>query len=266
VTRLVTKDMRDVLYLHLQQAAARNGPHSLDVLVPQPNGLPLWLRLESVAEHEEHNVVTQYRMVMFDITARKQAEAAQQQLVQQLLEVQENERRHLARELHDEVMQTLTALQMNLDLLSNEQSSIPSPLRTSMALVDDLMDQVRTLSLELRPAALDELGLGPALEWYCRRQVPKLGLQAHYACDSALPRPHSTVEITFFRIVQEAVTNVAKHAGTAEVWINLHLEANTLHLTIRDQGVGFDLQNYRQRVAQGAGVGLQGMTERVQLI
>ncbi len=266
LTRLVATDARDALYLHLQHVASEADPQSFDICIPQASEPPLWLRLETVAERGARGVVTQYRMVMSDITARKQAEATQQQLMQQLLEVQENERRHLARELHDEAMQSLTALQMNLDLLGDEHPTLLSPLTRSMGLVDDLVEQIRTLSLELRPLILDELGLGPALEWYCQRQVPKLGLQAHYTCDPALPRPNATVETTYFRIVQEAVTNVAKHARTSEIWINLHRKAATLYLTIRDQGVGFDLQNYRRRAAQGGGVGLRGMMERMQVI
>jgi signal transduction histidine kinase len=205
--------------------------------------------------------MTQCRMVVLDITARKQAEAAQQ-----LLEVQETERRHLARELHDEVMQTLTALQMNLDLLADQQPSISSNLSTSMALVDDLVEQVRTLSLELRPIVLDELGLALALEWYCQRQVPKLGLQAHYTRDPALPRPSSAVETACFRVVQEAITNVVRHAQVQEVWVDLHCKDGILHLTIRDQGVGFDVRAIHQRVAKSVGVGLGGMAERLQLI
>lgn len=261
LTRFLAAETRDTLYLHLRRVAAESGLCSCDIVVPQANGSHLWLRLESVAERSALGLMTQCRMVMLDLTARKKAAAAQQ-----LLEVQEAERRHLARELHDEVMQTLTALQMNLDLLADQQSTISSNLSTSMALVDDLVEQVRTVSLELRPIVLDELGLAPALEWYCRRQVPKLGLQAHYTCDTALPRSSSAVETACFRVVQEAITNVAKHARVSEVWVDLHCEDGLLHFTIRDQGVGFDVRTNRQHAAQGAGVGLRGMEERLQLI
>lgn len=261
LTRLLAKESHDTLYLHLRRVAAETGSCSCDVIVPHAADSPHWLRLESIAERNALGFVTQCRMVLLDITARKKAAAAQQ-----LLEVQEAERRHLARELHDEVMQTLTALQMNLDLVASEQPMISGTLNISMALVDDLMEQVRTLSLELRPLVLDELGLARALEWYCRRQVPKLGLQAHYTYDPALPRSSLTVETACFRVVQEAITNVAKHAHVSEVWIDLHREGDTLHLTIRDQGVGFDVETYHQHKTQGAGVGLPGMEERLQLI
>jgi signal transduction histidine kinase len=194
------------------------------------------------------------------------AQAAQHAVTRQLLSVQETERRHLARELHDEVMQTLTALQINLDLLAQGRPSAPITLRASTALVDDLMDQVRTLALDLRPTVLDELGLAAALEWYCQRQAPRLGLEAHYVGAPDLARPHSVIETTCFRVVQEAVTNVARHAHTGAVWIDLHARDDTLYLTIRDQGTGFDVEAVRRRAGQHVGIGLHGMEERLHLI
>ncbi|MGE0681953.1 MAG: ATP-binding protein [Candidatus Binatia bacterium] len=264
--RFLKMEARDTFACYLSQLKAASNICTCDVAVSQADGSRLWLQLESVAVRDERGVTTQYRTVLSNITARKEAEQLQRQLSRQLLAVQEHERRHLARELHDEVMQTLTALQMNLDLLANDSLAIPDPLLTSMALVDDLVDQVRTLSLELRPTILDELGLAAALEWYCRQQIPRLGLQVHYTCAFVLPRPSPAVETACFRVVQEAVTNVAKHAHTDTVWIDLQNENDNLHLVIRDQGIGFDVRTSRLCAAQTVGVGLQGMDERVRLI
>jgi signal transduction histidine kinase len=160
----------------------------------------------------------------------------------------------------------LTALQMNLDLLAHDQPTLPEGLKSSMALVDDLVDQVRTLSLELRPTVLDELGLAAALEWYCQQQIPRLGLQVYYTGEPVLPRPSPAVETACFRVVQEAVTNVARHAQTQKVWIILRQEGGELHLTVRDEGVGFNVETSRKGSMTGVGLGLQGMDERVQLI
>ena len=214
----------------------------------------------------EHGEVIRGIGALTDITARKEAEAAQRRLTQQLLSVQETERRHLARELHDEVMQTLTALQLNLDGLEPELSVAHATWHASTALVDDLVDQVRTLSLDLRPTVLDELGLAAALEWYCHRQVPRLGLVAHYTCTPNLVRPQPEIETTCFRVVQEAVTNVAKHAATDTVWIELQHDDDTLSLTVRDQGIGFAVAKAQQRVGYEVGIGLHGMAERLHLI
>jgi signal transduction histidine kinase len=198
--------------------------------------------------------------------ALMEAEASQHALTRQLLTMQEAERRHLARELHDEVMQTLTALQINLDLFGQDQAVAPDTLSASTALVDDLVDQVRTLALDLRPTVLDELGLAAALEWYCQRQVPRLGLKAFYVGDPNLSRPHPAIETTCFRVVQEAVTNVARHARTDAVWVDLRGGDEMLHLTIRDRGAGFDVQATRPRAGQDVGVGLHGMEERLRLV
>jgi signal transduction histidine kinase len=198
--------------------------------------------------------------------ALRESEAAQHAVTRQLLTVQETERRHLARELHDEVMQTLTALQINLDLLAQGQPAASDTLKASMALVDDLVDQVRTLSLDLRPTVLDELGLAAALKWYCQRQVPRLGLEAYYVGDPNLSRPHPAIETTCFRVVQEAVTNVARHADTDVVWVDLRRGDEALHLVVRDQGVGFDVETTRRRAGRDVGIGLRGMEERLRLI
>jgi PAS domain S-box-containing protein len=266
LSRILEKETHDTFTRHLSEVKAADDVCKCDVAIRQANGSPLWLQLESIAVRNERGIVTQYRTILSNITARKEAEQLQRQLARQLLAVQEHERRHLARELHDEVMQTLTALQMNLDLLAHDKLTLPESLKFSMALVDDLVDQIRTLSLELRPTILDELGLAAALEWYCRQQIPRLGLQAHYTHASALPRPSPAVETACFRVVQEAVTNVARHAHTDTVWIDLQSENDNLHLVIRDQGMGFDVRASRLCAAQNVGVGLQGMDERVRLI
>jgi signal transduction histidine kinase len=135
-----------------------------------------------------------------------------------------------------------------------------------MALVEDLVDQVRTLSLQLRPTVLDELGLAATVEWYCQRQVPRLGLVAHYTCAPALPRPHPVIETACFRAAQEAVTNVARHARTNVVWIELRTEDDMLHLAVRDQGVGFDVEAALRRAGRDTGIGLHGMVERLRLV
>ncbi|NOT54391.1 MAG: PAS domain S-box protein [Deltaproteobacteria bacterium] len=266
LSRFLEMDARDTLYLHLRRGMVKKGVRRCDLAVRDTTGTPRWLQMESTVVRDASGITTQYHAAISDITARKEAEQVQRQLTHQLLAVQEHERRHLARELHDEVMQTLTALQMNLDRVAHDAPMVPEPLRTSMALVDDLVDQIRTLSLELRPTMLDELGLSAALEWYCRQQVPRLGLRAHYTHAFAPPRPSSVVETACFRVVQEAITNVAKHAHTDEVWVDLQREDTTLHLIVRDHGKGFAVEATCQRAGQQVGIGLRGMEERMRLV
>jgi signal transduction histidine kinase len=188
-----------------------------------------------------------------------------ERLSRQLLEVQENERRHLARELHDEVMQTLTALKLNLGAVA-QTSAAAQQLEESVETVDDLVEQIRNLSLDLRPSMLDDLGLVAALEWYCERQARRLALPVVFTAEPLPFRPSLEIETTCFRVVQEALTNTAKHARATQVWVDLRHQGGTLFVAISDNGVGFDVAATRLYASQGSGIGLRGMEERLRLV
>jgi PAS domain S-box-containing protein len=184
----------------------------------------------------------------------------------QLLATQEAERRHLARELHDEIGQTLTALRLNLQAVrSRTGPEGQGPLEESLGLVAQTIEQVRNLSLDLRPAMLDDLGLTAALRWYVNRQAKRADYVAELDLDEALPRLPPAQETMCFRVVQEALTNVARHAQASQVWIAIRRAGSQLSLSVRDDGVGFDVNAARQRAVHGAGLGLLGMEERVHL-
>lgn len=206
-----------------------------------------------------------------DITERKRVEAALRQsegtlqtLSLQLLETQEMERRAIAHELHDELGQALTALRFNLEALEDTPAIVPSRLQDSFTIVDQILQQVRALCLDLRPAQLDDFGLGAALEWYVTKQAERAGWQAHINWGMLDPRPTPLIETTCFRIVQEALTNVARHAQARQVWIDLRQQAAEIWLDIRDDGVGFDLTETRSQEPRTS-LGLIGMEERVHL-
>jgi PAS domain S-box-containing protein len=209
-----------------------------------------------------------------DITERKKTQEAMQDyaerlraLSRQLLDLQEAERRHLARELHDEVGQTLTALKLNLDALGKAWPDGPPPpaLEDSLAVVGQAIAEVRNLSLDLRPSHLDDLGLVPALRWYVERQAQRAGF--HARLDANLDgRLSPDTETACFRVVQEALTNVMRHANAGEVAVTLGRRDGSIELTVRDDGAGFDVAAARRRAARGASLGLLGMQERVQLL
>jgi signal transduction histidine kinase/CheY-like chemotaxis protein len=189
-------------------------------------------------------------------------------LSQQLVETQENERRSIARELHDEVGQSLTAALLNLQALADlpEPATLPARLDDSMALIDRVLQQIRTLSLDLRPALLDDLGLAPALSWLLERQAERAGFSAQFSADQAGERFPAVIETTCFRVVQEALTNVARHARARHVTVGLRRRGAELCLSICDDGVGFDVSAARQRAARGQSLGLLGMQERIGLL
>ena len=198
--------------------------------------------------------------------AHRQAEETLQILSRQLLEAQENERRHLARELHDEIGQALTAVKINLQAAQHLPDTLGAHLADSVGIVDRTLHQVRNLSLDLRPAMLDDLGLVAALRWYVDRQAQRAGFTARFVADPLATRPPSDIETACFRVAQEALTNVMRHAQAQHVHVELRQDDAELHLLMRDDGKGFDVRAAQARAAQGASTGLLGMQERVWLV
>ncbi|MCX6928140.1 MAG: PAS domain-containing sensor histidine kinase [Verrucomicrobia bacterium] len=209
-----------------------------------------------------------------DITKRKRAEEnlkesrrRLQVLSRRLVEVQETERRYLARELHDEIGQALTVIEMNVQaLLALPGTDALAPrLQESLALVERVLEQVHDLSLNLRPSMLDDLGLDPALRWYIERQAALAGLQAEVRMDPMEQRLDPMIETECFRVAQEALTNVVKHAKARTVTVELTRNDQQLHLSVRDDGVGFDVASFREKAVRGASLGLLSMEERATL-
>lgn len=186
-------------------------------------------------------------------------------LSQRLVEVQESERRYIARELHDEIGQALTGLKLVLDMAARSPGEgISESLREALTLVDGLMTQVRDLSLDLRPTMLDDLGLLPALLWHCGRYTDQTGVHVDFRHTNLEGhRFGPKVETAAYRIVQEALTNVARHADVDQVTVRLWAEQETLNVQIEDQGAGFDPE--RAIVAEESS-GLVGMRERAVLL
>ncbi len=196
---------------------------------------------------------------------RTRTAATLQRLSRNVLEAQENERRAVARELHDELGQSLQAIKINLQTAQRFPQEAATRLVESIGLVDHTIQQVRTLSVDLRPSLLDDLGLVAALEWYIERQAKQVGFVGHLRVEPRDLRLNPTVETACFRIVQEALTNVARHAKATQVWIELQQHGDELHLAIRDDGVGCDVRAMQERALQGNSFGLLGMRERAEL-
>ena len=204
-----------------------------------------------------------------DITERRRAQEAFRTFSQRLIEVQEAERQHIARELHDEIGQVLTAVRINLvSVQSSCQTDACRPqVDESIAIVDEALSRVRELSLELRPSLLDDLGLASALRWYVDRYAQRTGIVAEvvngFEGNGRLPRDLETV---CFRIAQEALTNVARHAQAKHVYVELRHRSRKLLLTIRDDGVGFNAEQVMNNASSDSALGLRGMRERAHAV
>jgi PAS domain S-box-containing protein len=186
-----------------------------------------------------------------DITERKRADEMLQTFSQRLIETQEAERRRIARELHDEIGQTLTALKLNLQIIqqSAKASPLAQQLNDSIGSIDRAVEQVRELSLDLRPSLLDDLGLVAALRWYVDREARRAGFIAEVVASPLDSRLPLELETACFRIAQEALTNVVRHAQARQVWVELRQRGTELHQVVRDDGIGFDVCAVRSPVS-----------------
>ncbi|MFO7445618.1 MAG: PAS domain S-box protein [Ignavibacteriaceae bacterium] len=234
-------------------------------------------------EKIELNGETHLLSLIEDITDRKRAEKEREVLFRKvstaqerlkilssrLMEIQEIERRNLARELHDEIGQILTAIKINLQMSSQfiGTSDIETHIRESIELTEEAIKQVRSLSLDLRPSMLDDLGLIPALRWYIDRQSQRTGINARLVAEPIERRLSPNLEIAGYRIVQEAITNVIRHAGTdVKVKVELWIKENELNIKVSDNGKGFDVYAALQKSLSGKSMGIIGMQERVELL
>jgi signal transduction histidine kinase len=180
-----------------------------------------------------------------------------QSLSRRLIEVQEAERRAIARELHDDFGQVLTAIRLNLQKRGRDPAE-------SIQLVDEAIGRMRELAHALRPSMLDDLGLPAVLRWYVPREAKRAGLEVRLEIAN-LPRLPALLETTCFRLVQESLTNIARHAQARRVQVELLIRDRSLLLTVRDDGKGFDARAALRRTARGESQGLLGMKERVAL-
>src|SRR5689334_5179660 len=178
-----------------------------------------------------------------DISERKRVQAAERTYSRRVIEAQEAERRRISRELHDQVGQILTAVKMNLHSLREKCTSreVLASIQDNMEVIDEAVDQVRHLSVDLRPLLLDDFGLAVALRWYLDRQAKGCGIATEFTTNSLCEddRFSSELETACFRIVQEAVTNVIRHARASCIRVTLERVGPDLILLISDDGVGF---------------------------
>ena len=215
-------------------------------------------------------------VVINDISERLRAQAALERvnrelelsherlraLSRRLLEIQEEERARLARDLHDDIGQALTALKIQVESLRGARGAAPSSASRVEDCVDTIqstLERVRQLSLSLRPPQLDDLGLAAALRSHLDRQARVAGLASHFDAADAPPELSPDTETACFRVAQEAITNVLRHARARNLWVRLYDDAGRLALSVRDDGAGFDVRAVR-------GLGLAGMEERTALV
>ena len=190
-----------------------------------------------------------------------------QTLSRRVLEVQESERRRIAIELHDELGQSLSAIKINLQSAELFKDLDPAELNAeNIRIVEDAIQQIRRISLALRPSMLDDLGLAPAIRWLADQTATRTGLDVQFQVVPQAVRLLPEIETACFRITQEALTNIAKYANANQVLIELSHSGEYLNLSITDNGQGFDTAVMQENATQGKSIGILGMQERAMLI
>ena len=253
-------------------------PKAEDRIYLKKDGSQIYVVVDDVLERDAHGKVTGIRSTMTDITERKNAEetlaryiSELRQLSKQLITVQEAERLRISRELHDEMGQALTMLRINIasikeSLLPGYAKGVKDRLADADALTEKLLGQIHELTLELRPHMLDDLGLVPTLRWYTERLSRRLNIQILFTQKNWKERPDSEISTALFRIIQEALTNAAKHARAKKIRILLVQKQKFIEVLIKDDGRGFDQRKIEKRPPRARGIGLFSMKERAALL
>jgi signal transduction histidine kinase len=188
----------------------------------------------------------------------------QKTLVTRLVEVQENERRHIAGELHDQIGQVLTGLQFMLEASKNQTGeACVKQITEAQDMVSGLIEQIREMSLNLRPPMLDDIGLLPTLLWHFERYTKQTGVEVIFIDSGITQRLSPDIETTVYRIIQEGLTNIARYAQVNEAFVKLTLQENILGVEITDFGFGFDSSADGSKWSTA---GLAGMRERANML
>lgn len=212
---------------------------------------------------EKEDIRKKERLFKENLEANKRLQI----ISRQLLETQEKERRHIANELHDEIGQNLTALKFNLQTIKKISNTTlaDTNLNRSIELIDYTINQIRNISLDLRPSILDDLGLGATISWLLERNTK--WTSTNYKYDNSIKsRYPAELEITCFRIVQSAITNALKYAEANLITVEIWDDKEYLYTKITDDGKGFDVSKALHEAEKGKSIGLLSMRERAQLI
>lgn len=218
----------------------------------------------------ERRVEERTQEVQILVEELRRKEEIRSRLLENVISAQEEERKRIARELHDETGQTLTGIIMSLeaaqDALEREPGAVSGRLEKAMSLAGQSIDAIRQLVVDLRPAALDDLGLVPALRAFAESRLGEKGIHLQMETSGLKDRLSPPVETCLFRVVQEAVTNIIRHSEASSAYIALKRDNGAVSLLVADDGKGFDFGTVTSSPDPSRALGLAGMQERVSLI
>ncbi len=223
----------------IHEAISKIQPLNVTFNIVRPDGSQRFVHVVGRLITDRLNRPQRMIGTIHDITEHKEAEEELRALSQRLVGLQEQERQSIARELHDDIAQSLGFLKLILD--GQTTTTIKPDLSQAVTIVDELITKVRDLSLNLRPRILDDLGLVPALLWYFGRYSAQTGIAVDFKHHKVNPRLSARVSTAIYRVIQEALSNVARHAGVRKVMVQLEGHPRELKISVKDKGRGFDL-------------------------
>jgi signal transduction histidine kinase len=290
---------RELVLRTIREAVRTKSGFQLEHQVRRTDGSVGWTYSRAVPLFDDKGEIIEWFGAASDITGRKDAEEKYRKLAEtldakvrartrdleernaeivrqseqvrelswRLLRAQEEERRYIARELHDSAGQTLTVLGFNLAQLVEKAERHAPELATNAATIDEMVQQlhrdIRTTSYLLHPPLLDESGLYSALRWYTQGLVERSNLQINLEISQDFGRLPGDMELVVFRSVQECLTNIHRHSGSKTAWIRITREATQVTVEIRDQGNGMSPAKLAEIQSGRSGVGIRGMQERL---
>ena len=251
-------------------ANERHEAFRLDYRLRRKDGEYRWMTDSAAPRFGSQGEFLGYIGSLIDITERKRAEQSLEQLTGRLLQLQDEERRRIARELHDTTAQNLLAIVINLETLVQKASTLPRDFVEAVAECQSLCEQtqaeIRTLSYLLHPPMLDEAGLILALEWFIDGFSRRSSIHVDFAAPPDFRRLPSQMETALFRVVQESLTNIYRHSGSATAEIRLERDESQVQLRVKDRGRGINARGNgggRAKQTGALGVGISGMRERL---
>jgi signal transduction histidine kinase len=231
-------------------------------------GSRAWIAWTNKPVRDQTNRIVEILSVGVDVTQRKQAQDQVQFLTHQLIKAQENERLKISRDLHDHIAQDLSTLKISLETLFKDQ---PAETREKVGQLSNILQRsiaaVRDMAYDLRPPGLDQLGLVKTLYLYCEDFSTSSAAEIDFAAAGVdeLNLEYET-EINIYRLIQEALNNIKRHAGAKRVTIRLVASSPDIVIRIKDNGKGFDVNDRRKWALKEKRMGLQSMVERVRLL
>jgi two-component system, chemotaxis family, CheB/CheR fusion protein len=259
------------VHAFLAQFKNAEGPTNFEFRMCRKDGHAVWVLTNAALVRSEGEEEAEIEGIVLDLTARMEAEESLRRFPGQLIEMQDAERKRISRDLHDSTGASLTALVADLALVAKSASAMDKKARRalteSLTLAKHCSNEIRTLAYLLHPPLLDEQGLASALHWYANGFAERSGVKVELEVPADLGRLPQDLEITFFRIVQEALTNIHLHSGSATAGIRITRADSEVVLEVEDAGKGIPELSPRDGKDQGvkhrSGVGISGMRERV---